>query len=288
MNQESKGMLIGFVGILIFSLTLPITKIAVQSFSPYFIAFGRAALAGMVAAIYLIATRSQLPSRSAFIKLVVIALGVVFGFPVFTTVAMTQGASSHGAVILGLLPLATTVIGVIRFQERPSLGFWVVSLIGAGLVMTYALIQGSGRFSYFDGLVAIGGLFACMGYVEGGHLSKKMNPVAVISWALVISLPINLAFASYFVRAEYFEAGQTAWVSFLYLSFFSMYAGFFFWYRGLAMGGNARVSQVLLLQPFCTLVASSILLTDPLTSINVVFAALVVLTVIIGKKMVVN
>lgn len=288
MNQESKGMLIGFVGILIFSLTLPITKIAVQSFNPYFIAFGRAALAGIAAASYLFMTKASLPSQSEFIKLIIIALGVVFGFPIFTTVAMTHGASSHGAVILGLLPLAITVIGVIRFGERPSLGFWVVSLIGAVIVMSYALIQGSGRFSYFDGLVAMGGLCACMGYVEGGQLSKKMNPVAVISWALVIALPINLIASGYFFMDEYLDASKTAWVSFLYLSFFSMYAGFFFWYKGLAMGGNARVSQMLLLQPFCTLVASSILLTDPLTATNLFFAALVVLIVMIGKKMVIR
>lgn len=287
MNQESKGMLIGFVGILIFSLTLPITKIAVQSFNPYFIAFGRAALAGIAAASYLFLTKASLPSRSEFIKLIVIALGVVFGFPIFTTVAMTHGASSHGAVILGLLPLAITVIGVIRFRERPSLGFWLVSLIGAAIVMTYALIQGSGQFSYFDGLVAMGGLCACMGYVEGGQLSKKMNPVAVISWALVIALPINLVVSSFFFKGEYLDVSQTAWVSFLYLSFFSMYAGFFFWYKGLAMGGNARVSQILLLQPFCTLVASSILLTDPLTVTNLFFAALIVLIVMIGKKQVI-
>ncbi len=288
MNQESKGMLIGFVGILIFSLTLPITKIAVQSFNPYFIAFGRATLAGIAAASYLVLTSASRPSKSEFIKLVVIALGVVFGFPVFTTVAMTHGASSHGAVILGLLPLASTVLGVIRFRERPSLGFWVVSLIGAGLVLTYALIQGSGSLSYFDVLVALGGLCACVGYVEGGQLSKKMNPVAVISWALVISLPVNFIMASYFFKSEYVAVNAATWASFLYLSFFSMYAGFFFWYRGLAMGGNARVSQMLLLQPFCTLIASSILLTDPLTLVNVLFAVLVVLTVMLGKKMVVR
>ena len=288
MNQESKGMLIGFVGVFIFSLTLPITKIALQGFSPYFIAFGRAALAGMAAATYLLLTKASRPSKSEFIKLAIIALGVVFGFPIFSTVAMTQGASSHGAVILGLLPLASTVFGVIRFRERPSLGFWVVSLVGAGLVISYALIQGGGQFSSFDGLLAVAGLFACMGYVEGGHLSKKMKPVSVISWALVISLPINLVASSYFYSNEYLAANATAWVSFLYLSFFSMYVSFFFWYRGLAMGGISRVSQLLLLQPFCTLGASSILSTDPLTWLNVLFAALVVLTVMIGKKMVVN
>ena len=127
MNQESKGMLIGFIGILIFSLTLPVSKIAVLSFDPYFIAFGRASLAGLVALAYLLYQQAALPQKSDWLKFVIIALGVVFGFPILTTVAMKEGSSSHGAVILGMMPLATTVIGVIRFKERPSLGFWLVS-----------------------------------------------------------------------------------------------------------------------------------------------------------------
>ena len=136
-NKETKGMLIGFIGILIFSLTLPVSKIAVLSFNPYFIAFGRASLAGLVALAYLAYKKEGTPSKVDFVKFVVIALGVVFGFPILTTVAMTQGSSSHGAVILGMMPLATTVIGVLRFKERPSLGFWLVSLLGAGLVVLY-------------------------------------------------------------------------------------------------------------------------------------------------------
>ena len=191
MNKETKGMLIGFIGILIFSLTLPVSKIAVLSFNPYFIAFGRATLAGLVALAYLAYKKESLPSKIDFGKYVVIALGVVFGFPIFTTVAMTQGSSSHGAVILGMMPLATTVIGVIRFKERPSLGFWLVSLMGATLVVIYALLKNSGSFTYIDGLLVLGGICACVGYVEGGELSRRMNPRAVISWALVISLPIN-------------------------------------------------------------------------------------------------
>jgi drug/metabolite transporter (DMT)-like permease len=128
-NKETKGMLIGFIGILIFSLTLPVTKIAVLSFNPYFIAFGRATLAGLIALAYLLYKKEPIPSKIDFIKFVVIALGVVFGFPIFTTIAMVEGSSSHGAVILGMMPLASTVIGVIRFKERPSLGFWLVSLL---------------------------------------------------------------------------------------------------------------------------------------------------------------
>ncbi len=288
MNKETKGMLIGFIGILIFSLTLPVSKITVLSFNPYFIAFGRATLAGLVALAYLTYKQEALPSKTDVGKYVVIALGVVFGLPIFTTVAMTQGSSSHGAVILGMMPLATTVIGVIRFKERPSLGFWLVSLMGAALVVIYALLKNSGSFTYIDGLLVLGGICACVGYVEGGELSRRMNPRAVISWALVISLPVNIVASFLTFNPEYFSASAVAWSSFVYLSLFPMFLGFFFWYEGLAIGGIARVSQVQLIQPFCTLLAASVLLGDPITIMNLVFAGLVVSTVILGKSMLVK
>ena len=281
-------MLIGFVGILIFSLTLPVSKIAVLSFDPYFIAFGRALLAGLVALLYLLYQQAPLPSKTDLMKFVVIALGVVFGFPIFTTVAMKEGSSSHGAVILGMMPLATTVIGVLRFRERPSLGFWLVSLLGAVLVVVYALLKSAGSFTYIDGLLVLGGICACIGYVEGGELSRKMNPRAVISWALVISLPLNALMTYLTFSTEYWSADAIAWTSFVYLSLFPMFLGFFFWYEGLAIGGIARVSQVQLIQPFCTLLAASILLGDSLTWMNMVFAFLVVSTVVLSKKMLVK
>ena len=281
-------MLIGFVGILIFSLTLPVTKLAILSFSPYFIAFGRATLAGAVALAYLVIKHEPMMAKADIGKFVVIALGVVFGFPILTTVAMTHGSSSHGAVILGMMPLATTVIGVVRFGERPSLGFWLVSLLGAALVVIYALLKSSGSFTLVDLLLVLGGICACIGYVEGGELSKKMNPRAVISWALVISLPFNIVFSYLTFDSVYYDAGLSAWTIFIYLSLFPMFIGFFFWYEGLAIGGIARVSQVQLIQPFCTLVAASVLLGDSLTWMNLVFAVLVVSTVILGKKMLIQ
>lgn len=288
MNKETKGMLIGFIGILVFSLTLPVSKIAVLSFNPYFIAFGRACLAGLFALAYLLYKQAPLPSKTDLAKIAVIALGVVFGFPIFTTVAMKEGSSSHGAVILGMMPLATTVIGVIRFKERPSIGFWLVSMLGAGLVMVYALLKSSGSLSYIDGLLVLGGICACIGYVEGGELSRKMNPRAVISWALVISLPINIVATYFTFSATYWNADVISWTSFVYLSLFPMYLGFFFWYEGLAIGGIARVSQVQLIQPFCTLLAASFFLGDSLTAMNMVFAFLVISTVILSKKMLVK
>ena len=288
MNKETKGMLIGFIGILVFSLTLPVSKITVQSFNPYFIAFGRASLAGLVALSYLLYKQVPLPSKTDLFKFAVIALGVVFGFPIFTTLAMKEGSSSHGAVILGMMPLATTVIGVIRFKERPSIGFWLVSILGAALVMMYALLKSSGSFTYVDILLVLGGICACVGYVEGGELSRKMNPRTVISWALVISLPINIVATYFTFSSSYWGADVVAWTSFVYLSIFPMYLGFFFWYEGLAIGGIARVSQVQLIQPFCTLLASSFFLDDRITLMNMVFAFLVVSTVILSKRMLVK
>ena len=281
-------MLIGFIGILIFSLTLPVSKIAVLSFDPYFIAFGRAFLAGIFALAYLIYKQAPWPQKLDWIKFVIIALGVVFGFPIFTTVAMKEGSSSHGAVVLGMMPLATTVIGVIRFKERPSIGFWLVSLLGAALVVVYALLKSSGGITYIDGLLVAGGICACIGYVEGGELSRRMNPRAVISWALVVSLPINIIASYYLFSSRYWAVDALAWTTFIYLSLFPMFLGFFFWYEGLAVGGIARVSQVQLIQPFCTLVAASVLLGDHLTMINMVFAFLVVSTVILSKRMLVK
>ena len=288
MNREAQGMLIGFVGILVFSLTLPVSKIAIPSFNPYFIAFGRAFIAGLVALAYLSYKQVPLPSKTDLVKCAVIALGVVFGFPILTTVAMEEGSSSHGAVILGMMPLATTVIGVIRFKERPSIGFWLVSILGAALVIIYALLKSAGSFTYIDGLLVLGGFCACVGYVEGAELSKKMNPRTVISWALVISLPINIVATYFSFSSAYWSADAIAWISFLYLSLFSMYLGFFFWYEGLAIGGIARVSQVQLIQPFCTLLASSFLLGDHITLMNMVFAFLVISTVILSKRMLVK
>ena len=287
-NKESKGMLIGLLGIMVLSLTLPVSKIAVVTFNPYFLTFGRALLAGLVALAYLYYKQAPIPSKSDFVKIILIALGVVIGFPIFTTLAMKDGSSSHGAVILGVMPLVTTVIGVIRFRERPSVGFWLVAILGAGLVIIYALLKSSGSFAYVDSLLILGGFCACIGYVEGGELSKKINPRTVISWALVISLPISTVLTYFSFDPMYLYSDATAWTSFVYLSLCPMFLGFFLWYEGLAIGGIARVSQVQLIQPFCTLLASNIILGEPLTPINMIFALLVVSTVILSRKMLIQ
>lgn len=281
-------MLIGFIGIFIFSLTLPVTKIAVQTFNPYFIAFARAALAGFLAAIYLFSIKVKIPTFREFRQFLIVAIGVVFIFPLFINLAMTEGEASHAGVILGIMPLATVVAGVILFKERPSVGFWLSTLLGCLLVVTYAFINSQGSLRFTDILLLIACIANGISYAVGGNLSRIVNAKEVISWSLVIALPINLFFGILTFENSYFHADVIAWTSFLYLSIFSMFIGFFFWYGGMAIGGIAHVSQVQLLQPFCTLLASVILVSEPITAMNIIFASLVIATVIISRKMLVK
>ena len=285
MKSDTKGMLVGFIGIFIFSLTLPATKVAIKDLDPYFIAYGRAVLAAFAAMIYLIISKTKWVETKYVPKLLVIAGGVVFGFPILVNLAMQNGSSAHGAIILGLLPLATAILGVVRHHEKPSIGFWISAIIGSGLVVLFSFISGDGKVAHEDWLLLGACVFASIGYSEGADLSKVMSPKVVISWVLVLSLPISLAFSYYTFEVSYLHLSIRSWIAFLYLALFSMYIGFFFWYEGLLIGGVARVSQVQLLQPFCTLIAASLFLGDELTMMNMIFATLVVSSVMIGKKM---
>ena len=285
MKSDTKGMLVGFIGIFIFSLTLPATKVAIKDLDPYFIAYGRAVLAAFAAMIYLIISKTKWVETKYVPKLLVIAGGVVFGFPILVNLAMQNGSSAHGAIILGLLPLATAILGVVRHHEKPSIGFWISAIIGSGLVVLFSFISGDGKVAHEDWLLLGACVFASIGYSEGADLSKVMSPKVLISWVLVLSLPISLAFSYYTFEVSYLHLSIRSWIAFLYLALFSMYIGFFFWYEGLLIGGVARVSQVQLLQPFCTLIAASLFLGDELTMMNMIFATLVVSSVMIGKKM---
>ncbi len=288
MKNETKGMLIGFIGIFIFSLTLPVTKITVEILNPYFLCFARALLAGILAGAYLIYTKAPIPDIKQIRQFAIVALGVVFIFPLFINIAMTAGEASHAGVILGIMPLATVVAGVLLFQERPSLGFWISALTGCGLVCTYAYLNSEGGFRYTDLLLFIACAANGIAYAIGGNLSRTMNAKQVISWTLVLSLPINFLGSIFTFQESYLIASATIWISFLYLGIFSMFVGFFFWYGGMAIGGISRVSQVQLLQPFCTLLASAILVSEPITFMNIIFAGLVITTVMIGRQMLVR
>ena len=286
MSNESKGMILGFLGVAAFGLTLPATRFIVPYFDPIFIGLGRAVIASVVAAFILIATRQSRPTRHQLMQLSVVALGVVLGFPVLTAFAMETVPASHGGVVLGVLPLATAVAAVIVSREKPSAGFWIFSLIGSIVVVTFSLLQGFGSFQLGDLLLIGAILSAGLGYALGGKLSKELGGWQVICWALVISFPF-IIFPAWMQAPEenFSNLPLNVLLSFLYLALVSQLFGFFLWNKGLALGGIARVSQTQLMQPFVTLLASAYLINETVSLQTILFAALVVCIVAIGKKM---
>jgi len=285
MSLESKGMWLGFVGVAVFSLTLPFTRIAVAELNPAFVAFGRAVVAAMCAIGMLRHLKASRPTMLQVRGLLITALGVVVGFPLFSSIAMHYVPAAHGAVVVGLLPLATALFGALRFGERPSPGFWIAALIGSVIVIAFALRQGGGSFHPADFALFAAVFAAAMGYAEGGRLSQSMGGQQVICWALVLSLPVLLPVTIWLGWYYGVDASPQAWGAFAYVSLFSMFIGFFFWYKGLALGGIARVGQVQLLQPFMTLVGAAVIVGEPLDASNLLFATAVIVVVAIGKRM---
>lgn len=278
-------MWLGLTGVAIFSLTLPFTKMAVAELNPVLVAFGRAVVAAIGSAILLWWIGAPRPTRTQLRALLVTALGVVIGFPVFASIAMRYVPASHGAVVIGILPLATALFGALRFGERPSAGFWLAALAGSGIVIGFALWQGGGEFHAADLALFAAVIAAAMGYAEGACLSQTMGGQQVISWALVLSMPLLLPLTIWLGWKYGVDASPRAWIGFGYVSLFSMFIGFFFWYKGLALGGIARVGQVQLLQPFMTLVGAALILGETLDMRNVLFAFAVIAVVAIGRRM---
>lgn len=275
----------GLLGVTAFGLTLPATRFVVPYLDPVFIGLGRAVVAAVVAAVLLVLARGTLPSKRQFKRLGVVALGVVVGFPVLSAWAMQTVPASHGGVVLGLLPLATAIAGVLISKEHPSWGFWLSGVLGSALVVVYALLQGVGGFALGD-LVLFGAIVAAaIGYAVGGQLSRELGGWQVICWALVVSFPFILIPALIQAPQAGLALPVNVWLSFLYLALVSQLAGFFFWNKGLALGGVARVSQTQLLQPFITIVASVLLIHEALEVTTIIFALLVVGTVAVNRTM---
>ncbi|MFS2035831.1 DMT family transporter [Polaromonas sp. CT11-55] len=289
--QISKGLWLGLLGTVIFSVTLPMTRLAVGTpdapqMSGIFIALGRAVVAAGLSAVFLLATRAPFPKRQDWWPLAATAGGVVFGFPLFTSIAMRYVEAVHAAVIIGALPLATAAVGALLHRQRPSAGFWLCAALGSALVVAFALLRsGSGglSISLADLLLLAAVLCAAVGYGYGARLSQSMRAEHVICWALLLSLPLTLPLAAISWPAAAIKA--SAWWGFGYVAVFSMWLGFFAWYRGLALGGTVRVSQVQLLQPFMSMLFAVPLLGERLDAVTVGFGLAVIATVFIGKKM---
>lgn len=285
MTDETKGMLYGILGVAAFGLTLPFTRLVVPYLDPIFIGTGRAVVSALVAAVILLAFKQKIPNKAQIIKLSIVSLGVVAGFPILSSWAMQYVPASHGGVVLGILPLATAIFGAWVSKERPSMAFWLVSFIGSALVVVYVLTQGSGALQMAD-LALLGAIIsAAIGYAVGGQLSKSLGGWQVICWALILSLVYTLPLSIIYAPETFIGYPIEVYISFSYLALVSMLTAFFAWYKGLVLGGIARVSQTQLLQPFITIFASIFMLSEPLDFKTILFAVLVVASVWIGKKM---
>ncbi len=288
MDKATSGWLSGLTGVVIFSGSLPATRLAVTGFDPVFLTVARASIAGLLALALLFLFRQKRPARDDLTSLFIVSLGVVVGFPLLTALALRHVTSAHSIVFVGLLPLATAIFAVLRGGERPRPVFWLFSCLGSALVAGFSLSNSfaSGIETSLTGdLLMLGAIIVCgLGYAEGAALSRKLGGWQVISWALVLSLPVMLPLA--FVSGPDTLSGiaPQAWGGLAYVSLFSMLIGFIFWYRGLALGGIAAVGQLQLLQPFFGLVLAASLLNEDVSPAMIAVTMVVVLCVAGARK----
>ncbi|MEV7605907.1 DMT family transporter [Paenarthrobacter sp. NPDC089322] len=266
-TPTSTGILWGLLGVAAFSLTVPLTRVAVEGLSPLFIGAGRAVVAAILAALALAVTRQPFPRGIQWLRLAVTAGGIVAGFPLLTTFALTSTSASHGAVVIALLPAATATVAVIRGRERPRLLFWVLTALGVIAALVFAFLQsgGFGSLHWADLLLLGAVVAAAIGYAEGGLLARELGAWQTISWALVVALPAMIVLTIISVGPGIQSATPVQWASFAYLGVVSMFLGFFAWYRGLAIGPMAQVSQIQLVQPVMTIAWAALLLGESLT-----------------------
>ena len=281
--RTTSGWINGFIGVLLFSGSLPATRLAVHDLHPLFVTVARASIAGLLALAVLVIKREKRPSRKELFPLTVVALGVVVGFPLLSALALRYVTSAHSIVFLGLLPLVTAAFGVMRGGERPKPIFWLFAAVGSLLVIGYAVWQGITASPVGD-LLMLGAIVLCgLGYAEGATLSRKLGGWQVISWALIIALPIMLPLALINFPPTVAAVSNSAWVGLAYVSLFSMFIGFIFWYRGLAQGGIASVGQVQLLQPFFGLALAATLLHEKV-SIGMLLITVFVILCVAGSR----
>lgn len=274
----------GLLGVIIFSGSLPATRVAVAGFSPLFLTAARAAIAALLGAVLLAVLRQPWPERRDLVSLTIVALGVVIGFPLLTALALQHITSAHSIVFIGLLPLSTAVFGVLRGGERPKPLFWLFSCIGGATVAGFAL-SNDGSASLTGDLLMVAAIVICgLGYAEGAALSRRLGGWQVISWALVLSVPATLLMTIMTLPPSWQGIGAPAWLGLGYVSIFSMLVGFVFWYRGLALGGIASVGQLQLLQPFFGLALAGLLLHEPVAWSMIAATMLVVVCVVFARR----
>ncbi len=290
-SAEPSGLWLGLLGVLIFALTLPMTRLAVGSTAepqlpPAFVTVGRAGVAALLSLIWLRATGARRPPRALWPALALCACGTVVGFPMGLALALREVPSMHAAVVTGVLPLATAAAAAIGLRQRASLGFWVCAVAGCGLVVAFAVVQGAGHLQTAELWLLAAVASAAVGYVAGARVSAVLPAQQTICWVLVLAAPLTLPGMLWLWPQQ--PAAPAAWAGFAYVSLFSMWLGFFAWYRALAIGGVMRVSQIQLVQPFLSLLLAVPILGEQLEPVTLLFTVAVVAVVLVGKRMTVH
>jgi drug/metabolite transporter (DMT)-like permease len=286
---ETLGLLLGLLGVLAFSLTLPMTRFAVAELDPWFLAFGRMAIAGVLSGAWLIVSAARRPTRADLNLLFWSACGIVIGFPLLSSLALRYIPANHGAIIVGLLPFATSLLAAIVYRERQPARFWICAAVGSAIVIAFALLGGDGNgggalISFGNVAMLAAVLAGAVGYVAGARLTARLGGVAAIMWALVFALPLTLPVAVGLAWAHPPHAGLAAWGAFAYVTLISQVVGFFAWYNGLALGGIARVGQVQLLQAFFTIGFAALVFGEHVSPVTWLVALGVVATIAFGRS----
>jgi drug/metabolite transporter (DMT)-like permease len=284
-TAEVEGYILGFLGVLVFGTTVPMTRLAVVELDPWFVTIGRALVAATLAAVTLIATGSRVPPPSEWLRFAIFSLAAVLAFPLLLGFAMQHAPASHAGVVLGAVPLMTAMVSVVAAGERPSPAFWVLGVIGLAAVVAYMLIaaKGSASLQWADMYLVATAVSGAVNYAFGGELSRRRSGWEVICWALVIAAPFLALTLWWLAPPINWHASPRAWGGFAFVSVFSMFLGFFAWNKGLALGGIAKVSQIQLLQPFVVLAVSAVLLGERVGALEIGFAGLIVVIVMAGR-----
>ncbi|UWU92485.1 DMT family transporter [Bradyrhizobium sp. CB1015] len=284
MHSSASGWGNGLLGVIIFSGSLPATRVAVGGFSALFLTSARAVIAALIGALVLALLRQARPQRRDLASLGIVAIGVVVGFPLLTALALQHITSARSIVFIGLLPLSTAIFGVLRGGERPRPLFWLFAGLGSATVAGFALTS-DGAASLQGDLLMVAAIVLCgLGYAEGAALSRRLGGWQVISWALLLALPLMLVLAVLTWPPVWSGIKVPAWIGLAYVSVFSMFVGFIFWYRGLAIGGIARVGQLQQLQPFFGLALAGLLLGEPVAASMIAATGIVVACVFFARR----
>jgi len=287
MNKQTQGWINGFIGIAIFSGSLPATRVAVLELDPFFLTFARASIAGLLGLFLLLVLRQPKPKTTDLPALIFVVIGVVVGYPLLSALALQQITSAHSLIFVGLLPLATALFALLRGGERPRPLFWLFSLVAAALVTGFTLWQEANarQLSLKGDLLMLAAILICgLGYAEGARLTRTLGGWQVISWALLLSLPFTLAATLLYLPSTFAPISTAAWLSLSYIALFSMLIGFIFWYRGLAQGGIAAVGQIQYLQPFIGFALAALLLGEQIHLSMLLTALGAVVCVFFAKK----